>query len=82
MVFASIVLFKHKKDDLIETLSSLICTNSISKIILVDNDNSSWASHFINDKVEYIKSPGNIGFGAGHNLAIKNMQKILIFSNL
>lgn len=71
MVVASIVLFKHKKDDLIDTLNSLICTNSISKIILVDNDNSIWASNFIHDKVEYIKSPGNIGFGAGHNLAIK-----------
>lgn len=71
-VYASIVLYKHKYLDIKQTLNSLISSALIAKIILVDNDNSDWASSFEHEKVKYIKSEGNFGFGHGHNLAVKN----------
>lgn len=70
-VIASLVIFKHSYSDLKPTLESLISSDYISSIILVDNDESNWAHHFIHEKVKYLKSVGNIGFGSGHNLAIR-----------
>lgn len=69
-IFASIVIFKHTYSDLKGTLDSLFTSPLIDKVILVDNDDSNWANKYFNEKVIYIKSPGNIGFGSGHNLAI------------
>ncbi|MDQ8996680.1 glycosyltransferase [Acinetobacter soli] len=68
---ASIVIYKHSYEELKPTLDSLLNTSSIEKIILVDNDTSNWANSFKHDKVIYLKSEGNFGFGYGHNLAIK-----------
>ena len=70
-VFASIVLYKHSYSNIAITLNCLIESNYIHKIILVDNDVSDWANTFNHEKVIYIKSEGNFGFGYGHNLAIK-----------
>lgn len=70
-VIASLVIFKHSYSDLKLTLESLLGSDKISRVILVDNDNTDWAHLFKNEKVIYLKSPGNVGFGAGHNLAIR-----------
>ena len=69
-VIASIVIYKHSYSDLKLTLESLLDSDKISKVVLIDNDNTDWAHLFEHEKVQYLKSPGNIGFGAGHNLAI------------
>lgn len=69
-VIASIVIFKHSYSDLKLTLESLLRSDKISKVVLIDNDNTDWAHLFEHEKVQYLKSPGNIGFGAGHNLSI------------
>lgn len=74
-IVSSIVLYKHSYTELKDTLSSLINTSLINKIILVDNDSSDWASNFIHEKIIYLKSDGNFGFGYGHNLAIKRYLK-------
>lgn len=71
MIYASIVIFKHSFEDLRLTLDSLINNHYINKIILIDNDNTTWANTFYHEKITYIKSPGNIGFGSAHNIAIK-----------
>lgn len=71
MVFASIVIYKHTYLELKTTLDCLTASNYVQKIILVDNDESDWASTFEHKKVIYLKSEGNFGFGYGHNLAIK-----------
>ena len=71
MVIASIVLYKHTYDDLKDTLSSLLSSEKVKKIILVDNDYSEWAKTYENEKIIYLKSNGNFGFGYGHNCAIK-----------
>ncbi|WP_312966571.1 glycosyltransferase [Acinetobacter gerneri] len=69
-VISSIVIYKHSYQALKGTLDCLIASDYISKIILVDNDESDWASTFDHKKVIYLKSCGNLGFGYGHNLAI------------
>lgn len=69
-VIVSVVLFKHSYADLKPTLESLFLSPHIEKIILVDNDESEWASTLLNPKVVYVKSDGNYGFGYGHNIAI------------
>ena len=74
-VIVSVVLFKHSYADLKPTLESLFLSPLIEKIILVDNDESEWASTLINPKVVYVKSDGNYGFGYGHNLAIQKYAR-------
>ncbi|MEX0442247.1 glycosyltransferase [Acinetobacter baumannii] len=69
-IVSSIVIYKHSYVELKNTLDCLIASDHIRKIILVDNDESDWASTFKNDKVIYLKSKGNFGFGYGHNQAI------------
>lgn len=70
-IIVSVVIYKHDFSEIKRTLDSLINSEKIFKIILVDNDDSEWASKIENPKIFYIKSSGNNGFGAGHNLAIK-----------
>lgn len=56
--------------DIQSTLDSLLNTNAIKKIILVDNGGCHWASSLGDPKISYIKADRNGGFGYGHNLAI------------
>lgn len=74
-VFTSIVIYKHSYNDLKATLDSLCDCESIEKVILIDNDESDWASKFHHPKVIYEKTAGNFGFGYGHNLAIQKYAK-------
>lgn len=78
-IVCSIVLYRHTYEELFLTLNSLINSVYISKIILVDNDQSDWAENFIDQKIEYLKSPGNIGFGSAHNLAINKYAESCYF---
>lgn len=74
-VIVSLVIYKHSYSDLQLTLDSLLNSEQISKIILVDNDESDWADHFEHEKIKYLKSSGNVGFGSGHNLAIRRFAQ-------
>lgn len=71
MIIVSIVIYKHSYLDLKPTIDSLLSVSIISKIILIDNDSSYWAQNLLNDRIFYVQSDGNFGFGYGHNLAIK-----------
>ena len=71
----SIVIYKHSYQELESTLNSLLKSSTISRIILVDNDQSEWAIKYNHPRVIYMKSGGNFGFGYGHNLAIKSYAK-------
>lgn len=70
-IIVSIVIYKHSYSNLKPTLDSLLAVASIHRVILVDNDYSNWAKEFYHEKVFYLKSKGNLGFGAGHNIAIQ-----------
>jgi len=71
-VTASIVLYNHTKEQLTPTLSSLINERRVKQIILIDNSDCHWARHHdFGQKIIYVKSSSNCGYGAGHNQAIK-----------
>lgn len=70
VIQVSIVIYKHSYSDLEHTLNSLLRAKRVYRIILVDNDESEWASSLENPKIVYVKSDGNYGFGFGHNIAI------------
>lgn len=69
-MFCSLVLYHHTLADIQTTLNSLLRTDSVDKIILVDNGGCDWANRLDNAKISYIKAERNGGFGYGHNLAI------------
>lgn len=69
-IFCSLVLYHHSLADIQTTLDSLLSTDIVEKIILVDNGGCDWADQLDNSNVDYIKATKNGGFGYGHNLAI------------
>lgn len=69
-MFCSLVLYQHTLADIQITLNSLLRTDSVDKIILVDNGGCDWAKDLNNLKISYIKAERNGGFGYGHNLAM------------
>lgn len=73
-VTASIVLFHHNPQCIEKTIRSLICQPEITKIVLVDNGGSSWASKINDQRIHYIDAKQNIGFGRAHNLAIREFS--------
>lgn len=69
---ASIVLFKHKKEDVIQLIDELDRAQAIKKTYLIDNGHCEWAKLLTSKKIKYIKPEKNIGYGAGHNITINN----------
>ncbi|MCT2418318.1 MULTISPECIES: glycosyltransferase [Pantoea] len=70
-IVASIVLYRHTQTDIEPTLASLLSEETIEKIVLVDNGGADWAANLNHPRIEYIQAGSNLGFGAGHNIAIK-----------
>lgn len=74
MITASIVLFKTKKEEFSTILSCAIDSN-IDYVYVVDNspsnDLKSIVDYFESKKIIYIFGQGNIGYGSGHNIAIR-----------
>lgn len=73
----SVIVVNYKvKEELIACISSIIKSKpKVSyEIIVVDNDRENSLKRVLKEKflqVKYIKSPGNIGYGAGNNLGAK-----------
>ena len=74
-MYASIVLYQHRLIDIQETLDSLLSSQAVNKIILVDNGGCDWAKDLADERLIYLPSPKNGGFGYGHNLAIQHYAK-------
>lgn len=70
-MFCSLVLYQHSLADIQTTLDSLLRTDSVDRVILVDNGGCDWADHLAHTKISYIKAERNGGFGYGHNLAMR-----------
>jgi len=71
IISASIVLYQTDHISLKRILDCLIQLSLIDHVYLIDNSPETIDSPlFHQPKVHYIKSPGNIGYGAGHNIAI------------
>lgn len=72
MIIASIVIYKHKQNDVMPTIESLLRIKAIDKVVLVDNSSDcNWANSLNDSRIHYLESGGNYGFGYGHNLAIR-----------
>ncbi|VEA72759.1 dTDP-Rha:alpha-D-GlcNAc-pyrophosphate polyprenol, alpha-3-L-rhamnosyltransferase [Serratia rubidaea] len=69
-IVASIVLYRHSYAQVENTLLSLLNEQSVDRIILINNGGSEWGLSLDNERIDYISSGGNIGFGHGHNLAM------------
>ncbi|MEE4409347.1 MULTISPECIES: glycosyltransferase family 2 protein [unclassified Serratia (in: enterobacteria)] len=70
-IVASIVLFNHRYEQVEETLTSLLNEQCVGQIVLVNNGGADWAANLGNDRISYIHSAVNGGFGHGHNLCMK-----------
>ncbi|MCL4418566.1 glycosyltransferase [Patescibacteria group bacterium] len=84
----SIIIVNYKvKKKLIGCISSIYESKpkSAFEIIVVDNDEGKIVGEFLKKefpKIKYIKSPRNVGFGAGNNLGAKHaMGEYLFFLN-
>jgi len=67
-IVASLVIFKHKYENIKPVLFSLLAEESISKVVIVDNGAyCSWLHTFSHKKAEIIIRRTNRGYGAGHN---------------
>lgn len=77
IITASIVAYKTDHDELLKCIDSMR-KNGISPIYISDNSPSDELQDFCSqlDGVEYIFNNANIGYGPGHNVAIKRAQEI------
>ena len=77
MVTASIVTYNTPTDELNKCLSSLLCS-PVSRVFISDNSPNDGLRRFCEqyDRVEYIFNNANLGYGAGHNVAIRIAMKI------
>lgn len=74
-IAGSIVVFKNDKDSLKKAIDSFLDTGLNVYLYVIDNSPSdSLRSLCTNKNVEYIFNNNNLGFGAGHNIAIKKMM--------
>ena len=77
MLTISIVLYQNEKEQIIEAVKSGLKTDREMKLLLVDNsptDELKYLAEIDKERIEYIFNDANIGFGAGHNIAIKKVQ--------
>jgi hypothetical protein len=73
-IIASIVTFKNDKDVLKKAIDSFLETNLKVYLYVIDNSPTNKLKDVcVRRNVEYIFSNKNLGFGAGHNIAIRKM---------
>jgi GT2 family glycosyltransferase len=68
---ASIVIYHTKNSQLDRILRSLTADDLLNRIYIIDNGEVPSDYSFLQySNVEYIRSPSNLGYGRGHNLAL------------
>jgi len=73
MITASIVIYNSPKKDM-QTIISCIAGSIARKIYVIDNASNNNLKDFaerLSSKVVYIQGHGNIGYGAAHNIAMR-----------
>ncbi len=71
-IVVSIVLYNNDRAILSQAISSGLASKSVSKFFLVDNSPTDALKNISEDeRVVYIHNSSNPGFGAAHNIAIK-----------
>ena len=89
MISISVVLFNNSKLEVETFINEAFKNKKIDEIIFIDNSETKSFEYdiFDNDKISFIKTSSNIGYGKGHNLALKrilakNDIKYHLISNL
>lgn len=76
-ITASIVLYNNKRNILRTAIDSFLKTTLRIKLYLIDNSpNSSLKDIIRSDKVQYLFMNANNGFGAGHNVILRSLEKM------
>jgi GT2 family glycosyltransferase len=71
-ITCSIVLFHNPAEEVRKAIESFLNCNRNIKLYLVDNSSDDLLRYqFISPQLEYIFNGRNLGYGAGHNLAIQ-----------
>jgi GT2 family glycosyltransferase len=71
-ITASIVVYKNSLGLLKKAVQSFLDSTEESTLYLIDNSpTDACRNHFPNERIKYIFNNKNIGFGAGHNIALK-----------
>lgn len=74
---ASIVLFKNEEKLIRKTIESFLSTTLNVKLFLIDNSPTDTLKCLANDsRIEYLFMNSNKGFGAAHNIVLKNAPNI------
>ena len=77
LVTASIVTYKNKKEVLDAAVTSFLNTGMDVFLYIIDNSPDDTIRQWYNDsRVEYIYNNANIGFGAAHNIIMKDISKL------
>jgi len=73
-VIGSIVLCNNKTEVVEKTIDSFLNTALPVRLYIIDNSNHDKKYKIPDDKrIEYISNGKNVGFGSGHNIAIRKM---------
>jgi GT2 family glycosyltransferase len=73
-VSASLVLYKNKREEVERVVRCFLSVGLNTKLFLVDNSPTDELKNLnIDSSVTYIHTGNNVGFGAGHNIAIRKM---------
>jgi GT2 family glycosyltransferase len=67
----SLVTYITSKADILRLVNESLKNKQISKFYIVDNSPFESLFQFENERVEYIFTGKNLGYGAGHNIAIR-----------
>ncbi len=80
-ISGSIVVFKNDRDVLERAVTSFLNTALNTHLCIIDNSPTDDLRDICDRKnVEYIFNNNNLGFGAGHNIAIRKMMGITKYS--
>ena len=77
MINASIVLFNNPPEWIENIISIFLKNEHTNKIYLIDNSPSDSLKKlsFLSKEIQYIFNNKNLGYGRGHNIAIRESQK-------
>ena len=77
LITGSLVTYHNDKRDLKNVINSFLNTKLNVHLFVSDNSNEDSIKELCNDsRITYIYNNCNLGFGAGHNIAIKLAEKI------
>ncbi len=84
IISGSIVLYKTDRG-IRQSIESFLNTSLPVKLFLIDNSPTQLLKEGLKDilqdeRVEYIFNNRNLGYGAGHNIALKKAQKAFFLS--